>query len=170
MAQMNQKQRDYFVDRIKTLTKTRINQIKATHAAEIQALADQKYKEFLDGIGVLEDMEALKTAQDIQQEVNQRMIGVVQGLRELYPDAESHAYYNECNYYEKHNAFLMSCCRVIAKDEFYKTKAGQELKELEKTQDTAIDTVMLDGCKVQELTAKLNNILGNSGLKLIGTA
>ena len=151
MAQMNQKQRDYFVDRIKDLTKTRI-------------------KEFLDGIGVLEDMEALKTAHNIQQEVNQRMIGVVQGLRELYPDAESHAYYNECNYYEKHNAFLMSCCRVIAKDEFYKTEAGKELKELEKTQDTAIDTVMLDGCKVQELTAKLNDILGNSGLKLIGTA
>ena len=170
MAQMNQKQRDYFVDRIKNLTKTRINQIKATHATEIQALADQKYNEFLEGIGVLEDMEALKTAHSIQREVNERMIGVTQGLKELYPDADSHGYYSECNYYEKHNSFLRSCCIVIAKDEFYKTEAGKELKELEKTQETAIDTVMLDGCKVQELTVKLNDILGNSGLKLIGTA
>ena len=170
MAQMNQKQRDYFVDRIKTLTKTRINQIRATHASEIQDLADQKYNEFLDGIGVLEDMEALKTAQSIQREANERMTGVVEGLKELYPDARSDGYYSECTYYDKHNSFLRSCCRVIAKDEFYKTEAGQELKELEKTQETAIDTVMLDGCKVQELTAKLNDILGNSGLKLIGTA
>ena len=170
MAQMNQKQRDYFVDRIKTLTKTRINQIKATHAVEIQDLANQKYEEFLDGIGVLEDMTALKTAESIEKEVHQRMLGVTEGLKDLYPDADSTGYYSGSDYYEKHDRFLRSCCRVIAKDEFYKTEAGKELKELERTQENAIDTVMLDGCKVEELTAKLNDILSNSGLALLPSA
>ena len=170
MAQMNQKQRDFMVERIKKLTQSRINQIKATHASQIQRIADREYEKFLEGIEVKEDMDALKTAAKIQNETQQRMLGVVAGLVDLHPNAESHAYYQECNYHEKHNAFFKACCREIAKDEFYNTEAGQELKELEKTQENAIDTVMLDGCKVEELTAKLNNILGNSGLALLPSA
>ena len=87
-----------------------------------------------------------------------------------YQDAEYNGYYSDCNYYQKHDEYLRSCCRVIAKDEFYKTEAGQELKSLERTQDSAIDTVMLDGCNSVELTAKLNDILGNSGLALLPSA
>lgn len=172
MAAMNQKQRDYYVDRIKGLCKNRINQIKAVHASEIQDLADKKYEEFLDGIGVSADMNALKASCELQEELNDRMKGVVQGLKELYDtnDRDTYSYYSECNYYKKHEEFLRSCCRVIAQDEFYKTDAGVELKSLERTQDSAIDTVMLDGCNSVELTAKLNDILGNSGLALLPAA
>lgn len=172
MAAMNQKQRDYYVERIKGLCKNRINQIKAIHASEIQDLADKRYEEFLDGIGVSADMHALKASIDLQEELNDRMKGVVKGLQELYDPKErdNYSYYSECNYYKKHNEFFRSCCRTIAQEEFYKTVAGKELKTLERTQDSAIDTVMLDGCNSVELTAKLNNILGNSGLTLLPSA
>ena len=171
MATMNQKQRDYYVERIKGLCKNRINQIKAVHASEIQDLADKKYEEFLEGIGVSADMKILKTTIETQEEIHERMTGVVQGLKDLYKDIEYDSYYyTQCNYVERYTKFLKACCRSIAQEEFYKTEAGQELKSLERTQDSAIDTVMLDGCNSVELTAKLNDILGTSGLALLPSA
>ena len=158
------------VERIKKLTQSRINQIKATHATEIQKIADKEYESFLEVVGVKDDMKSLKSAHFVSEGIQERMIGVIAGLIDLHPDAQSHAYYQECNYYNKHTEFFKSCCREIAKDEFYNTEAGKELKELQKTQDNAIDTVMLDGCKIEELTVKLNNILGNSGLALLPAA
>ena len=173
MATMNQKQRDYYVERIKGLCRNRINQIRAIHASEIQDMADKKYEEFLEGIGVSADMKILSETIATQEDINSRMRGVVQGLKEIYKDldsSDSYSYYTECNYYEKHTKFLKACCRSIAQEEFYKTEAGQELKSLERTQDSAIDTVMLDGCNSVELTAKLNDILGTSGLALLPAA
>ena len=38
---MNQKQRDHFVDRVKSLTKDKINAIRALHAGQIQKIADE---------------------------------------------------------------------------------------------------------------------------------
>ena len=115
MAAMNQKQRDYYVERIKGLCKNRINQIKAVHASEIQDLADKKYEEFLEGIGVSADMKILKTTIETQEEIHERMTGVVQGLKDLYKDIEYDSYYyTQCNYVERYTKFLKACCRSIA--------------------------------------------------------
>jgi len=43
----------------------------------------------------------------------------------------------------------------------------KELKALEETQQQAIDTIMMDGSKVADLTLKLNGILGKSGMQLL---
>ena len=116
-------------------------------------------------------MKILKTTIETQEEIHERMTGVVQGLKDLYKDIEYDSYYyTQCNYVERYTKFLKACCRSIAQEEFYKTEAGQELKSLERTQDSAIDTVMLDGCNSVELTAKLNDILGTSGLALLPSA
>ena len=166
---MNQKQRDYFVDRVKELTKSHINQLKAKHATKIQALADEKYKEFLAGIEVSDDMTSLKAAENVQNSIHDRMLGVVEGIAEGYPEAtgDRPLYYNKCNYYERYNTYFRSCCRAIAKEEFSKTKPGKELSKLENTRRDAIDTIMMDGSKVSDLTLKLNKILGDSGIALL---
>ena len=166
---MNQKQRDYFINRVKDLTKSHINQLKAKYASEIQALADEKYKEFLEGIEVSDDMLSLKAAENVQNSVHERMQGIVEGISEGYPDArpDRPLYYNTCNYYERYNTYFRSCCRAIAKEEFSKTKPGKELSKLENTQREAIDTIMMDGSKISELTMKLNKILSNSGIELL---
>ena len=59
---MNQKQRDYFVDRVKSLTEDKINALKAMHAAEIQNISDAKYIEFISALGLEEDMNRLEHA------------------------------------------------------------------------------------------------------------
>lgn len=166
---MNQKQRDYFIDRVKELTKSHINQLKAKYASEIQTLADEKYKEFLEGVGVYSDMDSLKTAESVQSSIHERMFGVVEGMKEVYSSAMTDYpnYYTSCNYYDRYNTYFKACCRAIAKEEFAKTEGGQELESLENTQREAIDTIMMDGSKVSELTMKLNKILGNSGIELL---
>ena len=88
------------------------------------------------------------------------------------PESNGYSHSNPSLYWTKSNAhstfeeYLRACCKATAEKEFYNTEAGQELKALEETQQQAIDTIMMDGSKVQDLTLKLNGILGKSDLQL----
>ena len=169
---MNQKQRDHFVDRVKSLTRDKINAIRALHAGQIQRIADEKYEEFVNAVGLKEDMHALKTAHEVTMETAPRVRGLLEGLSNLLPENNSYNHSNPTLYFHKGDAhetfenYLRVCCKATAEKEFYNTEAGQELKALEETQQQAIDTIMMDGSKVQDLTLKLNGILGKSDLQL----
>ena len=166
---MNQKQRDHFVDRVKSLTKDKINAIRALHAGQIQKIADEKYEEFVNAVGLKEDMHALKTAYDVTMETAPRVRGLLEGLSNLLPEStysNPSLYWQTGNAHETFENYLRVCCKATAEKEFYNTEAGQELKALEETQQQAIDTIMMDGSKVQDLTLKLNGILGKSDLQL----
>ena len=166
---MNQKQRDHFIDRVKEKCKDKINTLKAKHAAEIQNLADTKYHEFIRALGLEEDMHALKTAEQVQDETGMRVKGILEGLKDIHPKQSYYGLHTRSSdLYESCSTFLQECCRATAEKEFYNTEAGQELKSLEDTQTQAIDTIMMDGSKVADLTLKLNGILGNSGMQLLG--
>ena len=166
---MNQKQRDHFIDRVREKCKSRITSLKAIHAAEIHATAETKYHEFVNALGLKEDMNTLQTAEDIWDEQVDKIKSILNGLKDLNPDASSHSlnYQTRSAAHREFKDFLMGCCKYSAEKEFYNTPAGQELKNLETTQNEAIDTIMMDGSKVQELTLKLNTILGKSDIQLI---
>ena len=170
---MNQKQRDHFVDRVKSLTRDKINSIRAMHAGQIQTIADKNYEEFVRVLGLEEDMNALKTAYQVTMETAPRVQGQLEGLSNLLPvtgNGYNHnspsLYWTKCNAHSTFEQYLRACCKATAEKEFYNTEAGQELKALEETQQQAIDTIMMDGSKVQDLTLKLNGILGKSDLQL----
>ena len=114
-------------------------------------------------------MRTLKTAEDIWDEQVDKIKSIVEGLKDLNPDGWSHSvsYQSRSAAHRDFKNFLMGCCKHSAEKEFYNTPAGQELKNLETTQNEAIDTIMMDGSKVQELTLKLNSILGKSDIQLI---
>ena len=171
---MNQKQRDHFVDRVKSLTRDKINSIRAMHAGQIQTIADKNYEEFVRVLGLEEDMNALKTAYQVTMETAPRVQGQLEGLSNLLPvtgNGYNHnspsLYWTKCNAHSTFEQYLRACCKATAEKEFYNTEAGQELKALEDTQTHAIDTIMMDGSKVQDLTLKLNGILGKSGMQLL---
>ena len=166
---MNQKQRDHFIDRVKDKCSDKITALKAMHAAEIQNIAEAKYHEFVRALGLEEDMHALRTSEEVQTETGPRVRGVLEGLKELHPNKNSYSILStrSCDMYETYRTFLRECCRATAEKEFYNTEAGQELRALEDTQTQAIDTIMMDGSKVQDLTLKLNGILGKNGMQLL---
>ena len=164
---MNQKQRDHFIDRVKDKCSTKINALKALHAADIQSTADAKYDAFVDALGLTEDMHALQTAEQIWDDMSEKIRSILGGLKDLNPTADARFYVHRSQAYADARQFLMGCCRNSAENEFYNTEAGQELKTLEDTQTQAIDTIMMDGSKVADLTLKLNGILGNSGMQLL---
>ena len=170
---MNQKQRDHFVDRVKSLTRDKINAIRAMHAGQIQEIASKNYEEFVRVLGLEEDMNALKTAYQVTMETAPRVQGQLEGLSNLLPvtgNGYSHnspsLYWTKSDAHSTFEEYLRACCKATAEKEFYNTEAGQELKALEETQQQAIDTIMMDGSKVQDLTLKLNGILGKSDLQL----
>ena len=164
---MNQKQRDHFVDRVKSLTRDKISALKALNAGTIQQISDDKYDEFVKALGLDEDMHALKTANDITHETAPRLRSKLEGMTDLLPDGGHYPlYWSQCNAHENFYSFISAICKATAEKEFYNTEAGQELKALEETQQQAIDTIMMDGSKVQDLTLKLNGILGKSDLQL----
>jgi len=170
---MNQKQRDHFVDRVKSLTRDKINSIRALHAGQIQEIASKNYEEFVRVLGLEEDMNALKTAHQVTVETSPRVKGQLEGLSNLLPEVKNpYSNSNPSLYIHIGDAhavceeYLRACCKATAEKEFYNTEAGQELKALEETQQQAIDTIMMDGSKVQDLTLKLNGILGKSDLQL----
>ena len=170
---MNQKQREHFVDRVKSLTRDKINAIRAMHAGQIQEIASKNYEDFVRVLGLEEDMNALKTAHQVTMETAPRVKGQLEGLSNLLPDhSNNYTHSNPSLYWSKGDAhstfeeYLRACCKATAEKEFYNTEAGQELKALEETQQQAIDTIMMDGSKVQDLTLKLNGILGKSDLQL----
>ena len=169
---MNQKQRDHFVDRVKSLTRDKINSIRALHAGQIQEIASKNYEDFVRVLGLEDDMHALKTAYQVTMETAPRVKGQLEGLSNLLPEVNGYTHSNPSLYWSKGDAhstfeeYLRACCKATAEKEFYNTEAGQELKALEETQQQAIDTIMMDGSKVQDLTLKLNGILGKSDLQL----
>ena len=168
---MNQKQRDHFVDRVKSLTRDKINSIRALHAGVIQEIASKNYEDFVRVLGLEEDMQALKTAHLVTEETAPRVKGQLEGLSNLLPESNfNHStpslYWSKGDAHSTFEEYLRACCKATAEKEFYNTEAGQELKALEETQQQAIDTIMMDGSKVQDLTLKLNGILGKSDLQL----
>ena len=163
---MNQKQRDHFIDRVKEKCSGKISQLKALHAAQIQATSEMKYHEFVSALDLHEDMEALNTAETIWKQEVDKIRGTLAGLKDIHPDGKETFYLSCSDAYSTFKKYLSECCRATAEREFYNTEAGQELKALEETQRHAIDTIMMDGSKVQDLTLKLNGILGKSNLQL----
>ena len=164
---MNQKQRDHFVDRVKDLTRDKINALKAMHAGQIQSIADEKYDDFVLALGLQEDMDQLEKAETIWDEECLRIQGILNGLTDIHPSGKDRVYTHRSDAHQLYKEYLNECCRAVAEKEFYNTEAGQELKGLEETQRKAVDTIMMDGSKVADLTLKLNGILGNSGLQLL---
>ena len=74
---MNQKQRDYFVDRVTSLTEDKISTLRALHAAEIQQIAEEKYNEFVSAIGLAEDMDAIKRAEDTLRDIGPKVKAIL---------------------------------------------------------------------------------------------
>ena len=164
---MNQKQREYFIDRVKELTKARINEIKSIHALEIQKLSNASHDAFLEKLGLKELMSELEDITRRQDQIFNEINGTVDRLKKVYPDIEYRGYTSECNYHYRFNKFFKAICDETATNEFYKTKNGKELAELESVRQEAIDTIMLDGSKADSLKERLNSLLGGSGLSLL---
>ena len=164
---MNQKQRDHFIDRVREKCSGKISALKALHAGQIQAVADEKYHDFVSSLGLQEDMNQLQTAETIWDEQCIKIQGILDGLSEIHPGGKERIYISRSDAHKSFKQYLNECCRAVAEKDFYNTEAGQELKELEETQRQAVDTIMMDGSKVADLTLKLNGILGNSGLQLL---
>ena len=164
---MNQKQRDHFIDRVREKCSNKISALKALHAGQIQTVADEKYNDFVSSLGLQEDMDQLKTAEVIWDEQCIKIQGIIDGLSDIHPTGKERIYTSRSDAHRSYNKYLKECCRAVAEKEFYNTEAGQELKALEDTQTHAIDTIMMDGSKVQDLTLKLNGILGKSGMQLL---
>ena len=170
---MNQKQRDYFVERVESLCKDRINTLKATSATEIQRIANEKYNEFVCELNLDNEMGKIKAAEDVLANLVPQVKSILNSIKDLRTTKSNHPYSdNGVGYYQSSNAYstfteyLMDCCESVSKKEFYKTDAGKEIKALEDYKSKAIDTIMMDGSKVTELTVKLNNILSNCNLQL----
>ena len=164
---MNQKQRDHFIDRVREKCSGKISALKALHAGQIQTVADEKYQDFVSSLGLQEDMDQLKTAERIWDEQTTKIQGIIDGLSDIHPTGKERIYVSRSDSHRNFQKYLNECCRAVAEKEFYNTEAGEELKALEDTQTHAIDTIMMDGSKVQDLTLKLNGILGKSGMQLL---
>jgi|10_taG_2_1085330.scaffolds.fasta_scaffold12142_10 hypothetical protein len=165
---MNQSQRDYWCTRIKEVTSHEITKRKALYASQIEEIADSKFNEFLESLNIKADLDALRANEQTWRGLKGKLLGMCDNLKETHPDSKSINYYgSDPSVSKKVEEYLKECCRYIAKDEFYKTEAGREIKSLENTQNQAIDTVMLDGCKVDELQDKLNTLLSNAGIGLL---
>ena len=165
---MNQSQREYWCVRIREITGHEITKRKALYACQIEEIADSKFNEFLVSLNIKVDLDALKTLEQTWRGLKGKLLGMCNNLKETHPNNSSINYFgSDPNVSKKVEEYLKECCRHIAKDEFYKTEAGREIKSLEDTQNQAIDTVMLDGCKVDELQDKLNVLLGNVGIGLL---
>ena len=164
---MNQKQRDYFVDRVKSLTKDKINALKALHAGTIQEIASEKYDEFLTTLGLEEEMKTLKLAETMYDNQVAKIEGILDGLSDIHPGGSNNFYTRRSDAHQGYDKYLQECCREVAKKDFYNTNAGEELKSLEETQREAVDTIMMDGSKVSDLTLKLQGILGKNGIQLL---
>ena len=173
MSRMNQKQRDYFVDKIKKITDESINAHRAKYASTISKMANDKYQEFLKELDIKDDMEAMRQAEEVLEMTHVKLEAVEETLQDLEEKKNRNPYGyrgrpNKPDYVEYYTKAFQKYCTKVAEKHFYKTPEGIELATLEKVREDAIDLVMLDGCKVEELSGKLNGILSKGNMKLIG--
>ena len=166
---LNQKQRDYFIDRVNRLTDQKLAEKKARHASEIQKIADEKYREFLESLGIEDDMDNLNQVEKDWKVLKLKLEGVMEALNDVNPpDLKfNNNFYSNKDVHSTFKNHLTRTCRHIAKNEFYKTEAGRDIKVMEDTKTRAIDTIMMDGSKAQDLSLKLNGILAECGIQLL---
>ena len=171
MARMNQTQRDFFIDDVKKKTQNRISAIRAKNASLIQDMSNEKYNDFLNEMGIKEDLDAIKQAEDLLELADQKLKGVKTAL--VNAEDSSNGGYdrdyqnNAPNWHRFYDNYFRSYCNVIAEKAFYETEAGEELALIEKTRDNAIRMIMMDGSNTDQLEDKLNEVLNPCGITLL---
>ena len=167
MATINQTQRNYFIDDIKSKFNKAIGRIKAKIASKVADLAISKYNEFLDDMNIREDLDALKMAEDALRLADDKLTGVKNALQ-LESDINTHAYKNNSpKWHHYHNSYFKEYCRQHAEVAFYETKSCEELAIIEQAKDQAIRTIMLHGANVDQLQENLTKLLSTCGITLL---
>jgi len=142
MAKISVQQRKYFVERIETSINEKINELKQANAAQVQALSDEAYEEYLKLLKVNKDMAKFEILDREWRELASKLSTVYADVRQSLGfnsyEANVPSVYSSSNYSDMRNGYRWLCGRTAAKNQ-HETPEGKVIKALEDKKRAAID-------------------------------
>jgi len=170
MAKISVQQRKYFVERIETSINEKINELKQANAAQVQALSDEAYEEYLKLLKVNKDMAKFEILDREWRELASKLSTVYADVRQSLGfnsyEANVPSVYSSSNYSDMRNGYRWLCGRTAAKNQ-HETPEGKVIKALEDKKRAAIDE--LHGVnELEGLKSTVNAILKGADVPLLG--
>ena len=170
MAKISVQQRKYFVERIETSINEKINELKQANAAQVQALSDEAYEEYLKLLKVNEDMAKFEVLDKEWRELASKLSTVYSDVRQSLGfnnyEAGVPSVYSSSNYHDMKDGYRWLCGRTAAKNQT-DTPEGKIIKALEDKKRAAIDE--LHGVnELEGLKSTVNAILKGADVPLLG--
>jgi len=171
MAKLTSQQRDYFCDRIKTQFDVHLKPLEKLAAIKKSQLVDEKFEEFINGLGLSDMLKELMTVEKRLQAVQQSIGMNLTNLRRQYDMGRSYNNHEwswswDQGLTEQVRKELHAMCRKESEIAFKEIPEGQQIEELKTKKREALDYIY--GYDQQkELLDGLAVVLANSGVKML---
>ena len=171
MAKISEAQRKHFVNRIQTKMGDVISNLKQQNAAEITKQADAKFDEYLESIGVVQDLESLRELEAARSKVAARLQANATKIQDILKEAGHIQQFDEVHFWDsddarKYEEYFRKFCNITCSQN-NQGGISDEISKLESKRDEAID--FLYGLSEEsELMHGVSKILEGTNVKLIG--
>ena len=163
-------QRKYFVERIESSINEKINELKQSNAAQVQAISERAFNKYLKMLKIDKDIKRFEKLDSEYKTVRTKIYNIYEEVRRsLNIDSYSHStpsVYNSSTAADMIAGFRFLCSKTAAKQET-ETPEGKLIKQLEAKKRAAVDE--LHGVnELEGLKATVNNILKGADVPLLG--
>ena len=171
MSKISEAQRKYFVSRVTGKMNSVIASLKQQNAAEVTKESQNKFKDYLKAINVLEDLESLEDLEAATTKVAERLKNTAEQIEDVLREAGHITHYDKAHFWStdgsvKFKEHFQKYCSITCSNEA-KSGIAKEISALESKRDEAID--FLYGLSNEnELANGVAKILNGTGVKLIG--
>lgn len=167
MAKLTEKQRQYFIDRVRDETNIAINTLELKYASTIQKTASKNFNKFLKDLNCDKLFKAIVDGEKKLNEDRRQLTNIIRSNRSVSDNNNYEISVNDWSPAKDFENALRNMSSKIATQLFESTPGGAKIKRLKDVQRAAIDHIY--GMTTNhEVIVGVNKILKGTNVKLLG--
>ena len=167
MAKLTEKQRQYFIDRVKDETNTAIHTLELKYASTIQNTASKNFNKFLKDLNCDKLFKAVTDGEKKLNESKRQLAHIITSHRTKSENNNYEIRINDWSNSRDFEVALRNMASNVAQELFESTSGGAKIKKLKDVQRAAIDHIY--GMTTNhEVIVGVNKILKGTNVKLLG--
>ena len=167
MAKLTEKQRQYFIDRVRDETNIAINTLELKYASTIQKTASKNFNKFLKDLNCEKLFKAVKDGEKKLQENRRQLANIINSNRTAKENSSYDSKVGDWSSVRDFESALRNMASKVATQLFESTPGGAKIKRLKDVQRAAIDHIY--GMTTNhEVIVGVNKILRGTSVKLLG--
>ena len=167
MAKLTEKQRQYFIDRVKDETNLAISTLELKYASTIQKTASKNFNKFLKDLNCEKLFKAVVDGEKKLTENRRQLTNIINSNRTRVENDHYDSRVNDWSTATEFERALRGMASNVAEELFESTPGGAKIKRLKDVQRSAIDHIY--GMTTNhEVIVGVNKILRGTTVKLLG--